>query len=63
VVAVDPLDVHQQADALEEALALPEDQRRSWLEAIREHVRRHDLSEWIAAQMADLDRASTMLRE
>ncbi len=62
VVPVDPFDVQQQADALEEALALPLERRRSWLEAIRDHVRRHDLSEWIAAQMADLDRASTMLR-
>jgi trehalose 6-phosphate synthase len=62
VVPVDPLDVEQQADALEDALALPVEQRRSWLEAIRGHVRRHDLSEWIAAQMADLDRASTMQR-
>ena len=62
VVPVDPLAVERQADALEDALALPVEQRRSWLEAIRGHVRRHDLSEWIAAQMADLDRTSTMLR-
>ncbi len=60
VVAVDPLDVEQQANALEEALELSAGQRNAWLEAIRGHVRRHDLSEWIAAQMADLDRASTM---
>jgi trehalose 6-phosphate synthase len=62
VIPVDPLDVERQADALEDALALPVEQRRTWLEAIREHVHRHDLSEWIAAQMVDLDRASTMLR-
>jgi trehalose 6-phosphate synthase len=59
---VDPFDVEQQADALEAALALPVEERRAWLESIRCHVRRHDLAEWIAAQMADLDRASTMLR-
>ena len=62
VVPVDPFDVQQQSEALEEALGLSVEQRRSWLEAIRDHVRRHDLSEWIAAQIADLDRASTMLR-
>jgi trehalose 6-phosphate synthase len=60
VIPVEPLDVERQADALEDALALPVEQRRSWCEAIREHVRRHDLSAWIEAQLADLDRASTM---
>jgi hypothetical protein len=39
---------------------LPAEERRSWLAAIQAHVRRHDLSEWIGAQLADLDRASTM---
>ena len=62
VVAVDPLDVERQADALEDALGLPVEQRHSWLESIRAHVRRHDLAAWIEAQMADLDRASTMRR-
>ena len=62
VIPVEPLDVELQADALEDALALPVEQRRSWVQSIREHVRRHDLSEWITAQMADLDRASTMRR-
>ena len=38
-VPVDPLDVEGQADALEAALALPEDERRARLEAIRKHVR------------------------
>jgi trehalose 6-phosphate synthase len=61
-VPVDPLDVEGQADALETALALPEVERRSRLEAIRAHVRRHDLSRWIDAQLSDLDRASTMRR-
>jgi trehalose 6-phosphate synthase len=60
VVPVDPLDLPQQADALERALTLPGEQRREWLAGIREHVRRHDLAAWIAAQLADVDRASTM---
>jgi trehalose 6-phosphate synthase len=59
-VPVDPLDVEGQADALETALALPKDERRARLGAIREHVRSHDLSRWIDAQLSDLDRASTM---
>jgi glycosyltransferase involved in cell wall biosynthesis len=59
-VPVDPLDVEGQADALEAALALPEDERRARLDAIRKQVRSHDLSRWIDAQLSDLDRASTM---
>ncbi len=59
-VPVDPFDVEGQADALEAALALPAEDRRARLDAIRNHVRRHDLSRWIDAQLSDLDRASTM---
>jgi trehalose 6-phosphate synthase len=62
VVPVEPLDVEGQADALEEALALPVERRREWLAAIRDHIGSHDLEAWIAAQLADLDRASTMRR-
>lgn len=59
-VSIDPLDVEGQAAALEEALSLPRAARHSRLEAIREHVRTHDLEAWIEAQLADVDRASTM---
>ena len=38
-VPVDPFDVEGQAEALEAALALPAEERRARLEAIREHVR------------------------
>jgi trehalose 6-phosphate synthase len=61
-IPVDPFDVEQTAGALEEALALPVDERRSRTEALRAHVRRHDLRAWIDAQLVDLDRATTMLR-
>ena len=62
VVPVEPLDVDATADALEEALALSVDERRRRLEALQSHVREHDLSRWIAAQLADLDRASSIRR-
>ncbi len=62
VVPVDPLDVSATADALEEALALGEGERRARRQAIRAHVRAHDLEQWIAAQLADLDRASSIRR-
>ncbi len=61
-VSIDPFDIEGQAAALEHAIALPRDERRSRLEAIREHVRSHDLEAWIEAQLADIDRASTMRR-
>jgi trehalose 6-phosphate synthase len=60
VLAAEPLDLPQQATALEQALTLPAEQRQEWLGRIRGHVRRHDLEAWISAQLADLDRASTM---
>ncbi len=53
--SVDPFDVEGQAEALFAALTQPEDERRANLEAIREHVRRHDVNEWLDAQLADLD--------
>ena len=63
VVPVDPFDVSATADALEDALALGEDERRAWQQAIKAHVVEHDLEEWIAAQLADLDRASSIRRD
>jgi trehalose 6-phosphate synthase len=59
-IPIDPFDVEGQATALEAALALPQADRRSRLEAIRAHVRSHDLIAWLAAQLVDIDRASTM---
>ncbi|MDQ3067856.1 MAG: trehalose-6-phosphate synthase [Actinomycetota bacterium] len=62
IVPAEPLDVERTADALEDALALVAGERRARLERIREHVREHDLESWGAAQLADLDRASSMRR-
>jgi trehalose 6-phosphate synthase len=55
-LTINPFDVSGQAAALHEALEMPADERRARIEAIRAHVRRHDLEAWIAAQLADLDR-------
>ena len=49
-------DIYSLGITLYEALTLPVDERRSRLEAIRGHVREHDLAAWIGAQLADLDR-------
>jgi len=61
-IPVDPLDVGGTAVALEQALSAPAEERHANLEALREHVRAHDLEAWIDAQLADLDRANAMLR-
>jgi trehalose 6-phosphate synthase len=54
-LTVNPLDVSGQADALYAALTLGPAERRRRAGAIDEHVRAHDIREWIAAQLADLD--------
>jgi len=54
-LSVNPLDISGQADALYQALTLDPAERRQRATAIREHVRRHDIREWIDAQLADLD--------
>jgi trehalose 6-phosphate synthase len=56
-LTVNPFDVTGQAEALHEALAMPRDERRRRLEAVRTHVRRHDIAEWIDGQLHDLDEA------
>ena len=61
-IPVDPHDLEGHVRALEEALALGQAERRARLDGIRSHVRRHDIAHWIEAQLADLDRASTIRR-
>ncbi len=53
---INPFDVQAQAEAIHEGLELPAEERRRRLSAIREHVREHDVNEWIASQLADVDR-------
>jgi trehalose 6-phosphate synthase len=54
-LTVNPIDVSGQADALYSALTLDPAERRRRAAAIREHVRAHDIREWVDAQLADLD--------
>ncbi len=54
-LTVNPIDVSGQADALYTALTLEPAERRRRADAIREHVRAHDIREWVEAQLADLD--------
>jgi trehalose 6-phosphate synthase len=55
-LTVNPFDVAGQAEAIHTALQLSAEERRARIEAIRAHVRKHDLEAWIGAQLADLDR-------
>jgi trehalose 6-phosphate synthase len=55
-LTVNPFDVAGQAEAIHRALTMPLDERRERLDAIRSHVREHDVAAWIEAQLDDLDR-------
>jgi trehalose 6-phosphate synthase len=57
-LTINPFDVAAQAEAIHEALEMREDDRRARLDAIRAHVREHDLARWLASQLDELDRAS-----
>ena len=60
-LTINPFDVEGQAQALYEALTMPAGERAARLAAIKAHVREHDLTEWLAAQLAELDAAVTTI--
>jgi trehalose 6-phosphate synthase len=62
VIPVNPFDLVGQAEAIHQALELPEHERRRRLGAIRAHVREHDVAAWAEAQLADFDRVSHAAR-
>jgi len=55
-LTVNPFDVYGQAQAINEALTMADEEKRRRLECTRAAVRANDLAAWIAAQLADLDR-------
>jgi trehalose 6-phosphate synthase len=55
-LTVNPFDVEGQAEAIYAGLTMAAEERRARLDAIRTHVRGHDVAEWLAGQLADLDR-------
>jgi trehalose 6-phosphate synthase len=62
VIPVDPLDVDEQAAALERALELTEEDRVHRIEAIRSWVRGHDLDAWSDAILAAIEQAASTIR-
>ena len=61
-LTVNPFDIAGQAEAIRTALEMPLDERRQRLTGLRDHVREHDLSEWVEAQLDDLDRVRAHAR-
>src|SRR6476620_11807556 len=61
-LTVNPFDVEGQAEAIENALAMDADERRGRLNAIRTHVREHDLNRWTNTLLAELDRVAAPAR-
>ena len=61
-LTVNPFDVDGQAKAISEALSLQSDERRRRLEAIRAHVREHDVAAWVDTLLAALDRVAATAR-
>jgi trehalose 6-phosphate synthase len=57
-LSVNPFDLEEQAQAIHRAIEMGRDERRARIEAIREHVRAHDVGAWLATQLEDLDRWS-----
>jgi trehalose-6-phosphate synthase len=57
-LSVNPFDLEAQAQAIEAAISMAPGERHARLEAIREHVRTHDVSAWLETQLEDLDRWS-----
>jgi trehalose 6-phosphate synthase len=54
-VTVNPFDLLDQAEALHRALTMPAAERRARIEAIRAHVRAHDVNAWSDGLLSDLD--------
>jgi trehalose 6-phosphate synthase len=61
-LTVNPFDLSGQAEALHAALEMPATERSARIEAIRAHVREHDLSAWVEAQLAALDSVAVTAR-
>jgi trehalose 6-phosphate synthase len=61
-LSVNPFDVEGQAKAIHQALEMGAAERRERRDAIRGHVRTHDLSGWVESLLDALDRVATPAR-
>lgn len=53
-ITVNPFDIDEQADALHEALTMPDDERARRAEALEETIRSNTIEEWAEAQLKDI---------
>ncbi|HYX83540.1 MAG TPA: trehalose-6-phosphate synthase [Gaiellales bacterium] len=53
-LCVNPFDIQAQADAIHQALVMPEAERHQRIEGIRSQVRANDINRWIQLQLDDL---------
>jgi trehalose 6-phosphate synthase len=57
-LTVNPFDVEGQAEAIDRALSMDAGERHARLDAVRTHVREHDLNWWTNSLLAALDRVA-----
>ncbi len=53
-LTVNPFDIDEQADALYEALTMPEDERARRAEELEQTIRSNTIEEWVEAQLRDI---------
>ena len=53
-ITINPFDVDEQADALHEALTMPDDERSRRAEALEKTIRSNTIEEWAEAQLKDI---------
>jgi trehalose 6-phosphate synthase len=58
VLPVAPFDIEDQAEALERALAMSDEERKRRARGIKRVVAAHPLSKWVASQLDDLERVA-----
>jgi trehalose-6-phosphate synthase len=56
-IIVNPNDVEELANAILRAIAMSPDEQQQRMEAMRWHLRTHDVQAWISAFLAGLDKA------
>jgi trehalose 6-phosphate synthase len=54
-ITVNPFDLDEQADALHEALTMPDEERRRRAQALRETVMSNTIEDWVEAQVRDIE--------
>jgi trehalose 6-phosphate synthase len=54
-LTVNPYDLDEQADAIYEALTMPEDERKERAGALREAVMANTIEDWVEAQLRDIE--------